>query len=484
MTMNSLARTKPRTREEIARARRAALLRWSDPALFSEEILRTRTWSRQREIIQAVTRYPRVAVRSGHKIGKSSAVSILALWWVLTKPRARVVITAPSHRQVEGVLWKEITRLYKRARFPIGGNMHMKPESGLQFDDGREIVGFATAEPERMAGFSGPNMLFIIDEASGVEDAIFEAIDGNRAGGARIVMISNPTRTSGVFYDAFNSERSLWHTIHVSSRDCAQAVATELGEGTGLATLEWCDERLNEWGAEDPRYQVRVLGNFPSQADNATIPARLVDEAIKRWGDPPAPESAPLQVGVDVARFGPDYSSIVWSRGKWASLPSRIKGLDNVEVAGKVLELIREVRRHNEPVKVLIDASNNGGVADILRHSEVDGLTVVDMVASESATRSGYSRLRDEAWSHLRDWLRGGGAIPNDKRLVSDLVAPTYTFDVKGRMKVESKLDMRKRIGRSTDDADALALAVYQPHRPSTYEQVFSDEYKGEGSSW
>jgi hypothetical protein len=477
MTMN-----RSLTDEEKKKLRRAALERWSDPAVFANDVLRTKTWTRQREIILAVANHSRVAVRSGHKIGKSSAVSILALWWVLTRPRARVVITAPSHRQVEGVLWKEITRLYNRARYPIGGNLHMKPESGLQFKDGREVIGFSTVEPERMAGFSGPNMLFIVDEASGVEDPIWDALSGNMAGGARVISISNPTRTSGEFYEAFNAERSLWHCIHVSSLECAEMAPLELGHGTGLATKQWCDERLLEWGPDDPRYQVRVLGNFPTQADNATIPAVLVDDAVKRWGNPPT--EGPLQIGVDVARFGPDYSSIVWSRGNWASLPTRVKGLDNVEVAGKVLETIRQVRMRGEPVRVLIDASNNGGVADILRHSETEGLTVVDMVASESATRAGYSRLRDEAWSHLRDWLKKGGAIPNDRQLISDLVAPTYTFDVKGRMKVESKLDMRKRIGRSTDDADALALAVYQSALPSTHEQVFSDEYKSEESSW
>lgn len=471
------------TREERRAYRAAALARWKDdPAQFAVDVLGTKVWSRQNEILCAVSAHNRVAVRSGHRIGKSSAVSVLALWWCLTRHRARVVITAPSHRQVQGVLWKEISRLYREARFPIGGELHKVPDSGLQFPDGREIVGFSTSEPERIAGFAGPNMLFIIDEASGVEDAIFEALQGNLAGGAHIVMIGNPTRTSGVFYDAFNSERSTWHTIHVSSRECAMLATKELGPRTGLATIEWCNELQQEWGDEDPRYQVRVLGNFPSQADNATIPAKLVEEATKRWTEPPT--EGQLQIGVDVARFGPDFSSIVWSRGKWASLPTRIKGLDNVEVAGRVLQLIAQVRQPNETVRVLIDASNNGGVADIIRHSDVDGLTVIDMVGSESATRPGYSRLRDEAWSHLRDWLRKGGSIPNDRKLVSDLVAPTYTFDVKGRMKVESKLDMRKRIGRSTDDADALALAVYQPNAPHIYEQVFSDEYKSESTSW
>jgi phage terminase large subunit len=470
------------TRDEVASLRAAALTRWQDPALFALEVLRTKTWARQREILQAVPAHPRVAVRSGHKIGKSSAVTILGLWWALTKPRARVIITAPSYRQVEGVLWKELTRLYRNAAWPIGGNLHMKPEGGLQFPDGSEIIGFSTNEPERMAGFSGPNMLFIVDEASGIDPKIFEAIDGNRAGGAKIVLISNPTQTSGVFHDAFQSDSSDWHTIHVSSRECAELATAELGHGTGLATLEWCDQCLREWGEEDPRYQVRVLGNFPSQAENAMIPVGIVESAKARWGEPP--QDGPLQFGVDVARFGTDYSSVVWSRGNWASMPTRFKGLDNVELAGQVIRLIAETRLGDEPVTVCVDATNNAGVADVIRHSDLYNVEIIDVVASESARRSGNARLRDDVWVCLRDWLRTG-AIPNDRKLCADLTAPKYTFDQKGKMKVESKIDLRKRIGRSTDDADALGLAVYRPPMISTYRQVFSERYDFEpNTTW
>jgi hypothetical protein len=142
-----------------------ALSRWhSDPISFSREVLRTRLWARQADILLAARDHRRVAIRSGHECGKTTALACLALWWVCTRPRARVIMTAASHRQVASVLWREVRRLHRGARVPIGGDMHESPESGLQFKSGAEIIGFSTKEPERMAGFSGPDMLFLVDD--------------------------------------------------------------------------------------------------------------------------------------------------------------------------------------------------------------------------------------------------------------------------------------------------------------------------------
>lgn len=430
--------------------------------MWAEDVLGVRLWSGQKRIVRAIASHARAAIRSGHKCGKSTAFAVVALWWWCVKRRARVIITAPSYRQVEGVIWKEIRRLYRGARYPLGGVLHRKPETGLQASDGREVIGFSTDEPERMAGFSGANLLFLVDEASGVATPIFEAIDGNRAGGAHVAMISNPTQTSGVFFDAFTSDRSGWHCEHISSVECARVAPGELGdEHTGLATVEWCEERLREWGKDDPRYQVRVLGNFPTHADDTMIGPGIVEAAMVRW-TPAPPTDGPLQFGVDVARFGRDKTAITWARGAWASAPTLLHGNDNVQVAGKVLELVRQVRLGPEPVRVCIDTTNNGGVADILRASGVDGLEIVDVQYAEKATIDGFSRLRDQLWGGLRTWLKEVGAIPPDRALAADITAPRYGFDVRGRIKVEAKDDLKKRIGRSPDRADSLSLAVFQ----------------------
>jgi phage terminase large subunit len=483
-----------------------ALDRWvANPRLFAREVLRTEVWSRQAELLESIVHHAAVACRSGHKTGKTTALAIIALWWVCTRWRARVILTAASHRQVEKVLWKEIRRLYRRAAqrtcsacggtrlpcskhpdapvrraMPIGGDMHESAEAGLQFADGREIIGFSTKEPERMAGFSGPNMLYIVDEASGVPDEIFEAIEGNRAGGAYILIISNPTQTSGVFYEAFTSDRSEWCLVHISSKEVADEVAAgKFPRGTGLATPEWVAERLRVWGVDDPRYQVRVLGEFPRVSDEAMIGLGLVEAAKKRW-TPKPPTTGRTQLGVDVAWTGKDSSVIAWSRGPWATIAKRLKGNDPVDVAEAVLAVARDVRLPGEKPIVRVDTSNMGaGVYAILKRS--DEVEVIGMLAAESATVEGFSRLRDQAWGAFETWLmpkaKGGieGAIPSDPSLIADIVAPKRGTDIRSRVKVESKKEIRKRIGRSTDEADALVMAVFPTPKTNNYDDVYAE---------
>lgn len=478
------------TPEQAREAAAAALLRWrDDPCLFAEEVLGIKLWRRQREILLAIANNDRVAVRSGHKCGKTTVAAIAALWWVCTRDRARVILTAPSYTQVDELLWSEVKRLYRNAKIKIGGTIGVKPDTGLEFKDGRQIIGFSTDKPERAAGFSSPNILIIIDEASGYSQKIFEALQGNLAGGAQIVLISNPTQTSGFYYDAFHKEGAGWHCVHMSSRECAMVARADLclspNERTGMAEEKWCDRMLAEYGEKDSRYQVRVLGNFPTQSEDAMISADIVDAAVPRWTPAPMVDG-PLQFGVDTARFGNDYSSIVYSRGLWASKPLLLKGCDNVEVAGHVLQLVHQQRRFpGELVRVLIDTTNNGGVADILRSNADEALEIIDMEAAASSSEgSDFSRLRDEVWGGLRSWLKEGGAIPEDDKLRDDILAPKLGFDPKGKQKVEGKKEMRKRLGRSTDRADALALAVYRHPGAGLVDLVFSNKHRSPRTSW
>jgi len=420
-------------------------------------------WERQQELLLAVAEHERVSVRSGHKVSKSRSAGSLALWFVMTFAAARVIMTSASARQVKSILWKELKLLHRMARVPLGGVMHEAPDAGLQFPDGREIVGFSTDQPERMAGISGANVLFIIDEASGVEEPIFEAIEGNRAGGARIVMFSNPTRTSGTFYESHTAKREFWHTLHISSEESPNVKAGQIII-PGLATRPWVEEKRLEWGENSPLYDVRVKGNFPSQAENAVIGLALVEAGLRRWEEVNA--DAPLEIGVDVARFGDDETVIWPRRGAKALQPTIVRSLNTIEVAGKVLEVVRELRREGERPRVKVDVIGYGaGTFDQLQQfKEVEAVAVN---VAERATAENYAKLRDQLWFACRDWLKEGGAIPADAKLEAELVGPVYSIDTQGRYKVESKDDMKKRLGRSPDRADALCLAIYNPPKRS-----------------
>jgi len=364
---------------------------------------------------------------------------------------------------------------------PLGGEVFASPEQGIRWRDGRQIFGFSTDSKERVAGLSG-NILYVLDEASGIPDEVHEVVSTNTAG--TVVMISNPTRTSGAFYDSHNQAAlengGVWFTVAISSEDAANENRPIPGypgryRYKYLANAEWIEARKREFGEGSPYYDIRVRGAFARQADNAVIPASVVDGAVRRW-DSTDPDG-PLELGVDVARFGADDSGIVWRRGWWASEPITVHGFDTVQVANRVRKVCDDFKHPGERPRVRLDTSNGygAGVADILRQD--DDKDIVDVCASESATDKHYVRMRDELWFRMGKWLKHG-AIANDRVLVGELKAPTYRVDERGRQKVESKEDLKKRLRRSPDRADALALAVYDAGLdPNNSEIVLSDEF-------
>jgi phage terminase large subunit len=431
--------------------------------------------------LRAVAWRNRVAVRSGHKIGKSTSAVILALWFVCCFPRARVIFTAPTHRQIKAVLWKELRRVYHRAKVPIGGILHEVPEAGLQFRDGREVIGLSTKEPEKMAGFSGPAILYVVDEASGVPEAIYEAIEGNRAGGAdggaKIVLFSNPTQTSGTFCAAFGEKRDFWFPIHVSSLE-----ATKYSDAIpGLAQAGWVDERRAEWGELSPLYQVRVLGNFPSQSEKSVVGVALITAGVERWADTKAEGS--LEFGVDVARFGDDETIIAQRRGLKVQKLTPLQSLDGVAIAKRVVDEVKLTRKPGEPpAKIKVDVIGYGAsVVDQLRAYDQKGeplFEVVDINVAEKATAEDFVNLRSQLAFAVTDWLKEGGAIPRDSKLEGDLAAPTYSFDGQGRRKVEPKDAIKARLGRSPDRGDAVALAIYSPPTSKVFVPTVKPAYR------
>jgi phage terminase large subunit len=424
-------------------------------------------WAKQVDILKAVVDHPRVAVRSGHKVGKSRCAAILAHWWVSTRPGAWVIMTSSSGRQVKSILWAEFRKLYTHAPFCLGPLPALDPNAGYELLDGRRVQGFSTDTPERMAGISGENVLFILDEASGIPEPIFEAIEGNRAGGARCVMFSNPTQTSGTFYDAFHTKKNFWHGIVLSSEDSPNVKAGRIVI-SGLATAAWIDEKKKEWGEDSPIFQVRVRGNFPSQADDAVIGLSLVEAAASPRRFEITLVEGQLHLGVDPARFGDDESCIVARRGNRVLGIWSYQNLDGVQLAGKVLEHLRKLHQKGDPLpRVKIDTIGLGAsCADQLRYARSDEgrplLELVEVVSSEKALdESLYRNLRDQLWFAIRDWLVTG-YLPADDKLHGELVAPRYFFDARGRYQVESKDQLRARLGRSPDRADALALAIFE----------------------
>ena len=471
-----------------------------DPVLFFREILGVEPWSKQVEIIEAVRDSPRLAVASGHKVSKSHTAAGIALWYYSSFPDARVVMSSTTARQVDQILWRELQMMRARggkcvackAADPQGlmpvpcphsalieGKIGELARTGLKSEDFREIVGFTAREAEAVAGISGRRLLYIIDEASGVPDIIFEAIEGNRAGGARIVMFSNPTRTDGEFFRAFHGKKTLYRTIQISSEETPNVVEGRIVV-EGLATREWVDEKREEWGEDSPIYRVRVKGEFALNEDGKIFSVHAITEAEQRWHDMPdggVPEDpdqySRLYVGIDPAGASGtgDETGVTVRRGKKQVELLTQRGLDDDAHVALILAVLAKHRRPREaPPVVVVDregaiGSSLYGALRSHRDRHPGLFELVGVRASDRATRDPmiYDRQRDALVASLESWVRAGGAIVEDVRLAAELHILEWKPALNGRLKVTPKDVVKKELGRSPDRFDSLALACWEP---------------------
>ncbi len=470
---------------------RQALSRWrDDPVAFAFEALGVqRIWSRQEELLRALVDHDKVAVRSGQKTSKTFTLALIAVWWAMTRKRSLVILLAPGQHHLENVLWPELARLRRDSQdrstvdvdgnprrpavMPLGGDFSVSPMAGWEFPNGSKVIGFVTGDAQRLRGISGADNLYIVDESSAVSSAIWSSVDGNLAGGGKVLAVSNPVLSSGWYFNCF-AEGSTWHRLAISSIEASEVEPPI----RGLATKRFIADKRLEWGESSPEWHAKILGDFPPDDARLVIPRPLAEAAVRRWTPRPRTDDE-LCVGVDPAHEGRDKTAIVWSRGAWASAPVVLEQFSTNQVTDQVVALIRREARPGERARVCIDGSSVGaGVADNLRERHSDVCTLVNTKAAESSPDETCSRLRDAVWMNLKRWL-ATGAIPDDAALLDDVTAPQLGYDAQLKFKVEAKREMRKRLGRSTDRADALALAVWRPALPVWNPVIVSRSTRG-----
>lgn len=206
----------------------------------------------------------------------------------------------------------------------------------------------------------------------------------------------------------------------------------------------------------DEAFAREMLCSFEAAGDDQLISLNDVDAAASRSMRPSDIQHAPRILGVDPARFGDDRSVIMPRQGLAAFPPMIYRGIDNMDLAGRVAAKIEEW----DPDAVFVDAGNGSGVIDRLRQL---GHQVFEVNFGGKAIDAGYVNKRSEMWFLMRDWLKQGGCVPNSVDLRQDLATPTYFFDAQNRLALESKDDIKKRGLPSPDLGDALALTFAQP---------------------
>lgn len=428
----------------------------ASPVEFAREVLGVELWSKQEEVLSALNRSQRVAVKSGNGLGKGFSAAVAILWFLYCHEQAVVLSTAPTFRQVRHVLWRQVHKMYHGAEYSLGGKLL---DTRLEMSDGRFALGLSADSDDEFQGFHSPNMLIVVDEAEGVEEPIYEAIEGVMTSeNCRLLLIGNPTTMSGTFRRAFYEERELYHTITISALESPNLTNGKVVT-RGLVSRRWVEERKKVWGEDNPIYQARVLGEFPDQGDDTLIALSQVEAAVNREMETEA--DGPVIVAVDVARFGSDKSVILLRRGAVVEHIQPHRGLDTMKLVGYVIHAIDTW----EPDEVVVDEIGIGaGVMDRLREQgyRVRGVNV----ATSARDSQHFANLRAEGYWNLRQLVMEGSlSLPADNELVGQLAGLRYSFNSLGRVVIESKEEMRRRNTPSPDKADALMLAFVSDKR-------------------
>lgn len=469
-------------------------VRWQkDPVGFATLILGVRLWAFQVEFLEAIRDHRHVAVAGGRKIGKDFAVAVAALWWFASFELARVILLAPTAKQLDGIAYREIRMLFAQTgrcadcKFadPEGprpcphsavltGHAGMLARTGVRTDDFREIVGHTAISEGGLRGMSGARILAIEDEASDIKDEFDTALVGNLAGAdCHRVLISNPTRTTGFFFRAFHDERHLYKTLQVSTETNPNVI-----EGRdafrGLAGREWIAERELAWGRGSANWLANVEGEFVKAEAGQLFTLEAVSAAELRWEE--APADGPLVVGVDPAgdtHDGDESAFAVRRSRKVLALHTR-RGLSPDGILEEVRGLIRahrSTRDHDVPL-VVVDRDGPVGarVYDVLNAYRLRDertekeLRVVGFRGGDSPRgRLGeiYRYTRDALFGGLVDAFREGLAIPVDAKLEAELVSLRWDDGERGRSRLVPKSEIKDRLGRSPDRLDALALCTW-----------------------
>jgi len=417
------------------------------PDLFVEDLLGVTPQDWQREVMSAVAKgQRRCSIRSGHGVGKSSCASWLMIWFLLTRYPVKIVVTAPTASQLFDALFAECKRWIKELPTPIKSLLEMKSDRiELGSSPTEAFISARTSRsesPESLAGVHADHVLLVVDEASGVPESVFEAAYGSMSGkDATTILLGNPTRSSGYFYETHTRLRDSWWTKQVSCLD------------SPLVSPDFIAEMELKYGADSNAMRVRVLGEFPLAEDDTLISLHAVEQASKRKVE--QPEGTPVVWGLDVARYGDDASVLCIRQGRHLIELHSWKKLSLMELAGRVLDLLHS--SDEPPEEILVDSIGLGaGVLDRLRELDISARGV--NVSKSPAMADRYANLRAELWDLTKQWFSEEVQIPNDDSLIADLTAPRYSFNSSGKMIVESKAETKKRLGRSTDFADSLVL--------------------------
>lgn len=435
-----------------------------NPVLWAKEVLGITMWSRQAEIAMSVVNNKRTAVKSSNSVGKSYLAAVLACWWVSVHPEHQtlVITTASTGPQVHKILWRYIRQMHGehdlRGYVTMGSEWKTHDGTLMGFGrkpDGDDVTGFQ--------GYHADYILVLADEAGNIPEPLFagfEAVTVNDT--SRVMAIGNPDVHNSYFHKIFKAQTgdSVWERFTISSFDTPAFTGEKVPQTIldNLASKQWVADREKEWGVTSPRYQAKVMGEFSDVAESTLFSQTTLDTGINTEIE--IDEHVTVRLGVDVARFGVDFSAVY----------SYKKGVLRKEASWSMCDAVESASR-------IVKLAHDLGATEVRIDGVGLGAPIVDMVAAKSDGRYETIGLVGNAQSpDLDKWLNARaywydemrrkmyqGEIdidPSDLTLQDELGIIEYKFSKsRGALQIESKDDMKSRGVKSPDFADAAMYA-------------------------
>ena len=477
------------------------LRKWRDDwCLFAEQVLHAKLDNEQKAILRAVQKKKMVAVASGTARGKDYITAVACLCFMYLTPRwnknkeliknTKIAMTAPTGRQVTNIMIPEISRLFRNAKILEGRLL----SDGIRTNNAEWfLTGFKASDDdtESWSGFHAVNTMFAVTEASGISETTFNAIEGNLQGNSRLLLVFNPNVTTGYAAKAMKSSR--FKKFRLNSLN-AENVVKKRNVIPGQVDYEWVKDKVENWctliqkedfdeGQGDfefdglyyrpnDLFRVKVLGLFPKTSEDMLIPLEWCELAIERWRklqeEKFVSKKHPL-VGVDVAGMGRDSSCFVPRYGNYVpEIKIHQSGgkADHMKVAGEATHWLSDAK-----AKAFIDTIGEGaGVFSRLK--ELGYKNAYSCKFSEGTKglhditeQYEFANMRAYCYWAVRDWLNPKNgfnpALPPCDELVAELTEVHWSFQSSGKIIIEAKEDIKSRLKRSPDIADALASTFY-----------------------
>jgi hypothetical protein len=395
----------------------------------------------------------RVAVSSGHGIGKSILFGIIDNWIKSTRPHSQGTVTANTYTQLETKTWASIQAMAKLSLtahwFEIGASKIYKASAKETWFSSPQSCAEENSEAFAGQHAASSTSYYLNDECSAIPDAIFEVQEGGLTDGESMqFLFGNQTRSQGKFHRVMTGGERGYITVTIDSRDCP------------LTNKEQIAEWVEDYGEDSDFVRVRVRGLAPAAADAQFIPLDLIQGAQKRA--PTYIYTDPLVAGCDLSWGGADYNTIRFRRGFDARSipPVRIPGELTRDPNVMVMKLSEMLNRDYHGQKLAFLFMDSAGIAGPVasRLRDIGHKNVLEINFGAHSGSPKYKLMRSYMWGQMKEWLLAGGAIDNSSDLMEDLAAPAYSLTRKTEILLEPKEKIIKRIGHSTDDGDALAL--------------------------